>query len=391
MRFDKSQLGSGVTFAWVLQCCCCVITMLISRKSACRFIAEAMILHQVKAFSIIHHPRRNMKHVVGQRLSTGCCSSPSPPPHYSIQRQLSHGRTMWPQQPYFASVRKSVQVLSTRSENNDPFNSHNDRNNDDDDNVPKWDTSALNHRLYQLRVKNLEEEYRRSPPYINDDDDTDRTPIQFIETCLRCLRCNCDPYPDSGIRLLLRVSSQCWRDQIYQSVGIQLPRHPRLHNDDDDDTRMVSAISEAISQPKNQFAILVGAGENYVSIFPSEPLVFETKTTKLEEQHNHVPEHHHHHHDDDHHHHQSVREGQRTCWVECQLRHAETDQLLVMMGWQLRYDDVFDQWNNTDSTCWTTHPPPSGKTWWIDHIDWQDFRDGFRPGVGREEWVRICG
>ena len=29
--------------------------------------------------------------------------------------------------------------------------------------------------------------------------------------------------------------------------------------------------------------------------------------------------------------------------------------------------------------------------WLIDGIDWQDFRDDYRPGIGREEWERICG
>mmetsp|Transcript_83416 Transcript_83416/g.135222 ORF Transcript_83416/g.135222 Transcript_83416/m.135222 type:complete len:248 (+) Transcript_83416:169-912(+) len=29
--------------------------------------------------------------------------------------------------------------------------------------------------------------------------------------------------------------------------------------------------------------------------------------------------------------------------------------------------------------------------WVYDSIIWHDFRDGFRPGIGQEEWPRICG
>jgi hypothetical protein len=29
--------------------------------------------------------------------------------------------------------------------------------------------------------------------------------------------------------------------------------------------------------------------------------------------------------------------------------------------------------------------------WLIDGIDWQDFWDEYRPGIGREELERICG
>lgn len=45
--------------------------------------------------------------------------------------------------------------------------------------------------------------------------------------------------------------------------------------------------------------------------------------------------------------------------------------LLAKLGWELvRGDDG----------CWRT-----------DAISWHDFRDEFRPGIGQEEWPRICG
>ena len=45
--------------------------------------------------------------------------------------------------------------------------------------------------------------------------------------------------------------------------------------------------------------------------------------------------------------------------------------LLAKLGWELvRGPDG----------CWRT-----------DAVSWHDFRDEFRPGVGQDEWPRICG
>lgn len=33
----------------------------------------------------------------------------------------------------------------------------------------------------------------------------------------------------------------------------------------------------------------------------------------------------------------------------------------------------------------------SGGCWVTDEVSWHDFRDSFRPGIGQEEWPRICG
>ena len=32
-----------------------------------------------------------------------------------------------------------------------------------------------------------------------------------------------------------------------------------------------------------------------------------------------------------------------------------------------------------------------GGCWVTDQVTWHDFRDSFRPGIGQEEWPRICG
>jgi len=59
--------------------------------------------------------------------------------------------------------------------------------------------------------------------------------------------------------------------------------------------------------------------------------------------------------------------------LECQLRNVHDNSLLVATGWQLKRSRRLDG------------------AWLIDRIDWQDFRDLYRPGVGREEWLRSVG
>jgi hypothetical protein len=201
----------------------------------------------------------------------------------------------------------------------------------------EWDTKVLQYRLNELRRQTLEEEFALSNVSDN--------PIAFVETCLRRLQCNDDPRPDSGIRYLLRMSTKSWRQKILQSVGApwsSLDSHPEV---------VVAAVSAAMAQPDNQYALLLlsaseeeeGEGGAYRAVFPSEPLVFQDDDDALG----------------------------RTAWVECQLRHPVTDALLVAMGWQLREEE--------------------DASWRMERIDWQDFREPFRPGVGREEWMRICG
>lgn len=153
------------------------------------------------------------------------------------------------------------------------------------------------------------------------------SPTDFIQECLYCLWANDDPLPDSGFRLLLRASTTAWRKKIHRSVGAPLSARKEV---------VASALGEAIGRPKNQFGILVGEGETFTATFPTDPLEY----------------------------------ADGTCWVECQLRGANDDKLLAITGWQLQKENG---------------------AWMVDGVDWQDFRDAFRPGIGREEWMRICG
>ena len=153
------------------------------------------------------------------------------------------------------------------------------------------------------------------------------SPTEFIQECLHCLWANDDPLPDSGFRLLLRASTKAWREKLHQSVGAPVTAHEEV---------VASALGEAIARPNNQFSILVGEAETYTATFPTDSLDY----------------------------------ADGTCWVECQFRGAKDNELLVITGWQLQKENG---------------------AWMVDGIDWQDFRDAFRPGIGREEWMRICG
>jgi len=186
---------------------------------------------------------------------------------------------------------------------------------------PRYDEDVLIHRLNEMRRIILEKELSRPPnPQLG--------PIQFVNAVLESLQDPDDPLPDSGLRLLLRSSTQSWRGKLRQSIGAS------SHVEED---VVASALGAALSRPGNQFGILMGSEDRYVPTYPSDALDFQDGT----------------------------------CWVECRLRSRDGDNLLVIIGWQLQ----------------------QGKdgAWMIDGIDWQDFRDAYRPGIGREEWMRICG
>ena len=180
-------------------------------------------------------------------------------------------------------------------------------------------------RIGLLRVQSSVESQLSRPPssYL----DT----IGFVEALLSALRVPDDPLPDSGIGTLFHSSTWRWRALLRECIGA-----PR-----DAEARVVCrALGNAISREGNQFGILVGSddSEDYVTSFPSEVV--------------------------------DLNDGKS--WVECQLRAAGSDRLLVSMGWRLKRRSM-------------------DGAWLIDGIDWHEYRDSYRPGIGREEWVRSLG
>ena len=154
------------------------------------------------------------------------------------------------------------------------------------------------------------------------------TPEQVIREVMDGLLNSDDPLPDAGFRCLFRASTKEWRSKILHSIGAKENANLDV---------AASALGAAIGRPHNQFAILVGEEENYRLDFTSDPVDYQDGN----------------------------------CWVECKLRGKENDKLLVITGWEM-------------------HQREDG-AWLIDGMDWQDFRDEYRPGIGREEWMRVCG
>mmetsp|Transcript_27686 Transcript_27686/g.81366 ORF Transcript_27686/g.81366 Transcript_27686/m.81366 type:complete len:307 (-) Transcript_27686:37-957(-) len=179
-------------------------------------------------------------------------------------------------------------------------------------------------RREEVHERTMQKEWRRPPnPFLN--------PYELLVEVLDGLRRPETHDPQSGVNVLLRASTESWRDTLRRSVGAPT---------DSDDDSVALALLSALGRRNNQFGILVTApdAEEYVVSFPSEALDY----------------------------------GDGTCWVECRLRGVDDDALLVVMGWSL-------QKRHSDGA------------WLVEAIDWQDFRDSYRPGIGREEWERICG
>lgn len=157
----------------------------------------------------------------------------------------------------------------------------------------------------------------------------DLSPMEFVVALLDGLWRNSEPLPDFGFRQLIRSSTPTWRASLYRSVGAPPSADIEI---------VASALGEAMGRPNNQYAILLGeSDQNYVYDFPSDALDY----------------------------------ADGTCWIECRFRDTVSNDLLCATGWELQQRD--------------------DGAWLVDGIDWQDFRDQFRPGVGREEWMRICG
>lgn len=173
---------------------------------------------------------------------------------------------------------------------------------------------------------------------------------------------------------LLESSTPSWQNVLHRSVGFGRRVDRSDEEDEEDDVEGFAAqvrrlnaqvaptLQAAMARPCNQFAILIKGrhhciknngevdDDDVVWHFPTDPLDY----------------------------------GDGICWVEARLRTARDDELLVVTGWSLvrrrDKDDDNDQKNQSKLSPWL-----------LEGLDWQDFRETFRPGVGREEWEQICG
>jgi len=140
-----------------------------------------------------------------------------------------------------------------------------------------------------------------------------------------------------------------WKDVLRKSVGAPVGTEEEL---------IFRALSTSMERDNNQFGILVGLGTDFDSNIndnPSDEFATEDDGYYTVE----FPW-------------DTLDYYDGTAWVECRLRDKQSDTLLVVLGWSMEQRD-------------------GDGAWLIDGIDWQDFREKYRPGIGREEWERICG
>ena len=156
------------------------------------------------------------------------------------------------------------------------------------------------------------------------------SPEETVSEILHGLRRPHHPQRYFGLVGLLRASTMKWRGFLCASVAAA------AHEDSE---TVAAALEAAMSRPNNQFRILLGLEDDcYLTDFPTDPVDY----------------------------------GDGSCWLECRLHSKDTHELLVALGWSLQRDAVT-------------------RAWVVDALDWQDFREKYRPGIGREEWERICG
>ena len=212
--------------------------------------------------------------------------------------------------------------------------------NEDPRATPTTATSGTSERLFLERFRRqkvavtqtVEREFARRPP--NAALDARQTVTEILEG----LRQPHYPQRDFGLRVLLRASAPRWRTVLCQAVGA--PVVPSAADEKlTEETTLAAALEAAMGRPNNQFRILLGLeNEGYITEFPTDTLDY----------------------------------GDGTCWLECRLRDPDTHELLVALGWSLQRN-------------------ATSQAWMIEALDWQDFRASYRPGIGREEWERICG
>ena len=166
------------------------------------------------------------------------------------------------------------------------------------------------------------------------------------------------PRPHPGVACLWEASTVEWQQTMAAMVGLAAPTTtaptPTTNNAADDATPIVvAALGRFLARPQQQFAILLGMEDaNYQIEYPTDVIEWS---------------------DDE-------------AWLECRLRSAADGELLVVLGWTFHR-----QPQQPASSSSSSSSDDDSRCWYIHAFDWQDFRNDYRPGMGREEWERICG
>lgn len=189
------------------------------------------------------------------------------------------------------------------------------------------DSEALFLERFKRRVNRNNDESLRPP-------NSSLGPVEFVVELLKGLRHVHHPVTHAGMEMLYESSTPQWRKTLCYSIGKSPPDTPK--------EELITCLSLALERPNHQFGILIGNSdvEYRIEELPTDSDILDY--------------------------------GDGTCWLETRLRNPKNDELLAVVGWSLVHH--------------------SEKSFWLlDGIDWQDFRPEHRPGIGREEWERICG
>ena len=267
-----------------------------------------------------------------------------------------------------------------------------------------WNKDALyleryKRRKQRLRSNTLAHHAHHAHHHANHPPHPDLTPLQVVQQLLEGLgSTSLHHVPSSlpykykykykywGVHQLWESSTRSWQEILGRSIGrnqSQVDDYNNNHNYKYDKSllttiqqqqqqqqqqmmMMIPSLHRALVRPHQQFAIL--------SEYPSSGMYWVEYPTDVLEFHD-------------------------ECWIECRLRSYPENQLLVVMGWTLVKQQpqqsqqqpqsqsssrvaTDDNHHGDDSCC---------SCWYLQSLDWQDFRDEYRPGMGREEWERICG
>lgn len=241
------------------------------------------------------------------------------------------------------------------------------------DSISNLDMKTFQERKQKLILQSQQQRWYQPPNPLLED------PVEFVQAILVALQEHKKKGAWNGALCLLRSSTPSWRKLLLKSVGAP----PDATND-----QVAPTLQTALERSNNQFEILTrnldeetmdvnGFTTTISSVqkcwdFPSDPVLFEEDDKSEDES----------------------TQGERItdhCWIESRLRSPTDNQLLAVVGWSLQRRRIIQEDQSYNSSNFESDTENDLTCWLLDGIDWQDFRDEFRPGIGREEWERICG
>ncbi|KAL3775531.1 hypothetical protein ACHAW5_001550 [Stephanodiscus triporus] len=225
-----------------------------------------------------------------------------------------------------------------------------DGDDDDDVRLPREDELFLERfrRRRDAVASAIDAERSRRPPSCDLAD-----PRDVVASVLDGLIRPHEPAPYFGYEVLYATSTSRWREVLRKSVGASRAVEDGL---------IYRALGASIERPGNQFGILVRSGMEDANANRDDDDRDDASGSSSYADGRYAVEFPH----------DTLDYYDGSAWLECRLRDEQSDALLVVLGWSMKRRE-------------------GDGAWLIDGIDWQDFRDDYRPGIGREEWERICG